>query len=62
MRKAEAYLNYAEAVLRCGNTGYQWEGKSGVKNGANFPQYMNLYPIPTRLLQAMYQGVQNPGY
>lgn len=120
MRKAEAYLNYAEAVLRGGaqvgdltaveavnvvrrrahasevqsvsldyildergrefyaegyrrtdlirfgkfggNTGYQWEGKSGVKNGADFPQYMNLYPIPTRLLQAMYQGVQNPGY
>lgn len=120
MRKAEAYLNYAEAVVRGGeqvgnltaveavnvlrrrahaaevqslnlddildergrefyaegyrrsdlirfgkyggNNGYQWECKSGVSAGADFPQYMNLYPIPATFLPAMYQGKQNSGY
>ena len=120
MRKAEAYLNYAEAVARGGaqvdnltaleavnvlrrrahaseiqslnldfildergrefyaegyrrsdlirygkyggNNGYQWECKSGVSAGADFPQYMNLYPIPASLLPSMYNGQQNPGY
>ena len=119
MRKAEAYLNYAEAVLRGGaennmtaieavnvlrqranaapissltldylldergrefyaeghrrsdlirfgkfggNTGYQWELKSGHHSGSNFPAYMNLYPIPAKFMGGMYQGVQNEGY
>lgn len=120
MRKAEAYLNYAEAVLRGGSTidgvsavdavnvlrrrahatelqtitlsdildergrefyaeghrrsdlirfgkyggtnGYLWEMKGGEPNGADFPAYLNLYPIPEHLLPAMFQGVQNPGY
>ncbi len=120
MRKAEAYLNYAEAVARGGaqvgnltavdavnivrrranateiqtisltdildergrefyaegyrrsdlirfgkfggNTRYQWEGKSGEKDGKDFPQYMNLYPIPAALLPSISQGVQNAGY
>lgn len=120
MRKAEAYLNYAEAVIRGGaqlgnlsaveavniirrranaaelreitlndildergreffaegyrrsdlirfnkyggNTGYQWEGKSNVKEGRDFPQYMNLYPIPATFLPSIYNGRQNDGY
>lgn len=45
-----------------GNTGYQWEGKSGVAEGIDFPQYMNLYPIPAALLPSISQGVQNEGY
>lgn len=120
MRKAEAYLNYAEAVVRGGtqvgnltaleavnilrrrahasevqsldldfildergrefyaegyrrsdlirfgkyggNNGYQWECKSGISAGKDFPQYMNLYPLPASLLPSMYNGQQNPGY
>ncbi|MBQ7631896.1 MAG: RagB/SusD family nutrient uptake outer membrane protein [Paludibacteraceae bacterium] len=120
LRKAEAYLNYAEAVFRggktvgglpaveavnvlrrrahasevsslsldflldergrefyaegCrrsdlirfgkfgGETGYQWEQKSGTYNGTNFPAYMNLYPIPTNFLPSIEQGYQNEGY
>ena len=118
MRKAEAYLNYAEAILRggntvdglsaleavnvirqranatlitslvlddildergrefyaegCrrsdlirfrkfgGNTGYQWELKGG--SNRDFPAYMNLYPIPDKFMNMMYQAVQNEGY
>lgn len=120
MRKAEAYLNYAEALLRGatpinnlsaieavntlrsranatlfenitldeilnergrefyaegyrrtdlirfgkfgGDTYYQWEMKRGGHYGRDFPEYMNLYPIPSLFLPAIPQGVQNEGY
>ena len=120
LRKAEAYLNYAEAVLRGGaevngltaleavnvvrrrakaaamnevglsdildergrefyaegyrrtdlirfdkfggNTGYAWEMKSGSTRKLNFPEYMNLYPIPAKFMNAIYEAKQNTGY
>ena len=43
-----------------GNTGYQWELKGG--SNRDFPAYMNLYPIPDKFMNMMYQAVQNEGY
>lgn len=120
MRKGEAYLIYAEAVLRGGNkisnyealeamnalrtrakaklyttvviddvlnervrelfmeghrrtdlirfnkfggtTGYTWEWKGGVKEGADFSANYNVFPIPSSDLNANPNLKQNPGY
>lgn len=120
LRKAEAYLNYAEAVLRGGseynqltaleavnivrrranaaplkqlelsdlldergrefyaegyrrtdlirfgkfggNNGYAWELKSGTTAMKDFPEYMNVYPIPALFMNAIPEAKQNAGY
>lgn len=42
-------------------SGFNWEWKFNNPNGADFPAYYNLYPIPASIInQSSYQ--QNPGY
>jgi len=45
-----------------GNTGYNWEWKGGVREGKNFEEYRNLFPIPTSDLNANENLQQNTGY
>lgn len=42
---------------------YNWNWRRNVPLGADMPKYMDLYPIPTRVINS-YTGpyVQNPGY
>ena len=44
-----------------GNTGYQWAFKSGKTDGADFPAYMNLFPIPQKFIISG-DLKQNEGY
>lgn len=45
-----------------GNTDYNWDWKGGAKSGTVIQAYRNLYPIPTRDLNANSNLVQNAGY
>ena len=45
-----------------GNNGYNWQWKGGVKNGVNFPEYMNIFAIPDADLDANKNLDQNTGY
>ncbi len=45
-----------------GNTGYNWQWKGGVKEGRNFPEYMNIFAIPANELVSNSNLKQNPGY
>ena len=43
-----------------GSTGYQWEWKNGAEEGANFPEYRNIFAIPNTEAPNFYK--QNPNY
>ena len=45
-----------------GNVDYRWAWKGGVKNGANFESYKNIFAIPTSDVIANPNMKQNPGY
>lgn len=52
------------ALVRHGKfagSAYIWNWKGGVQSGAQTPQYMDLFPIPTKIIS--FSGYkQNPGY
>lgn len=45
-----------------GSSSYSYDWKGGAKNGSNFSEIYNLYPIPASDLNANANLVQNPGY
>lgn len=45
-----------------GNTGYNWDWKGGVKEGKDFDDHFNVYPVPLTQLQSNSNLTQNPGY
>ena len=45
-----------------GNTDYKWQWKGGDFNGRDFPEYRNIFPIPTKDITANEKLKQNPGY
>ncbi len=42
--------------------GYNWSWKAGVANGADFPEYMNVFPIPSNVIASQPDFQQNTGY
>ena len=42
--------------------GYNWSYKSGVDEGADFPEYMNVFPIPSNVIASQPDFKQNIGY
>lgn len=45
-----------------GNNSYTWQWKGNDYKGASFPEYRNLFPIPTNELNSNSSLKQNPGY
>ena len=45
-----------------GNTDYKWQWKGGDFNGRDFPEFRNIFPIPTKDITANDKLTQNPGY
>ena len=41
---------------------YLWSWKANVAAGAAFPEYMNLFPIPSSVIAAQPDFKQNPNY
>ena len=46
----------------CGITDYQWSWKGGVLDGRDFAAFRNLFAIPSDVMAANPNLVQNPGY
>ena len=42
--------------------GYNWSWKAGEANGADFPDYMNVFPIPSNVIASQPDFQQNTGY
>ena len=43
-------------------TSYVWSWKNNLLEGGSIPAYMKLFPIPTNVISAQPDFVQNPGY
>ena len=41
---------------------YVWSWKNNIQKGGSIPSYMNLYPIPSNVIAAQPEFVQNEGY